>query len=382
MSYQSRILSIYASDTSGVCSMLYELGGMTVVHDASGCNSTYSTHDEPRWYHMESMIYISALTEKDAILGNDEKFVEDVSSTANTLHPAFIALCGSPMPYMTGTDFDALGEEIRQRTSLPVFALHTNGMGSYIDGASQALKSVVEYFAQEKREKTSAPSVNILGATPLDFSVCGQSEAIRNFLAENGFTVISNMAMGCSIDDIRSCTKAHCNLVISSSGLPAARFLEKEYGIPYVCGVPVGKEFSKALLAALRKGETAFPCRTMRSSGGTSNDTGVLHEAVYASSLACALALEGKGSVRVLTPLEADPELLAHHDHFVPDEKSCMECFRDLTSLVADPMYKPVVPPDVTFHVLVHEAFSGRCYRKDLKNLIAENFNLKEFNIQ
>ena len=35
----AKVISIYAADTSGVCSALYELGGMTVVHDASGCNS-------------------------------------------------------------------------------------------------------------------------------------------------------------------------------------------------------------------------------------------------------------------------------------------------------------------------------------------------------
>ena len=43
----NRILPVYAADISGVCSALYELGGMTVMHDASGCNSTYTTHDEP-----------------------------------------------------------------------------------------------------------------------------------------------------------------------------------------------------------------------------------------------------------------------------------------------------------------------------------------------
>ncbi|MFR5051076.1 MAG: hypothetical protein ACLTCP_06940 [Ruminococcus bicirculans (ex Wegman et al. 2014)] len=53
----AKVISIYAADTSGVCSALYELGGMTVVHDASGCNSTYATHDEPRWYDRKSMIY-------------------------------------------------------------------------------------------------------------------------------------------------------------------------------------------------------------------------------------------------------------------------------------------------------------------------------------
>ena len=45
----AHILSTYSADTFGVCSALFELGGMIVMHDPSGCNSTYTTHDEPRW---------------------------------------------------------------------------------------------------------------------------------------------------------------------------------------------------------------------------------------------------------------------------------------------------------------------------------------------
>ena len=45
----ARMISTYTADVSGVCSALYELGGMVVMHDPSGCNSTYNTHDEPRW---------------------------------------------------------------------------------------------------------------------------------------------------------------------------------------------------------------------------------------------------------------------------------------------------------------------------------------------
>ena len=56
MKRTNRILPVYAADISGICSALYELGGMTVMHDASGCNSTYTTHDEPRWYSMDSMV--------------------------------------------------------------------------------------------------------------------------------------------------------------------------------------------------------------------------------------------------------------------------------------------------------------------------------------
>lgn len=64
-----RIIPVYTADVSGVCSALYELGGMVVMHDPSGCNSTYNTHDEIRWYEQDSLIYISGLTEIDAVRG-------------------------------------------------------------------------------------------------------------------------------------------------------------------------------------------------------------------------------------------------------------------------------------------------------------------------
>ena len=68
MKQVAALVSTYSSDEFGICSALYELGGMVVMHDASGCNSTYTTHDEPRWYDMDSMIYISAISEMEAIL--------------------------------------------------------------------------------------------------------------------------------------------------------------------------------------------------------------------------------------------------------------------------------------------------------------------------
>ena len=71
--------SLYAADAMGVCSALYELGGMSVMHDASGCNSTYTTHDEPRWYDTECLVFITAMTEHETLMGDDEKTVRDNS---------------------------------------------------------------------------------------------------------------------------------------------------------------------------------------------------------------------------------------------------------------------------------------------------------------
>ena len=59
----------FAPDYSGVCSALFELGGMIVIHDACGCTGNYTGFDEPRWYGSSSGVYCSALRQIDAILG-------------------------------------------------------------------------------------------------------------------------------------------------------------------------------------------------------------------------------------------------------------------------------------------------------------------------
>ncbi len=149
-----KIIPIYTADVSGVCSALYELGGMTVMHDPSGCNSTYNTHDEIRWYDQDSMIYISGLTEIDAVMGNDEKLIRDIEIAAEELKPKFIALAGSPIPYMNGTDFEAIAKILEQDLGIPAFSVPTNGMHDYVYGAGIALAEIAKRI-EGKREVTA-----------------------------------------------------------------------------------------------------------------------------------------------------------------------------------------------------------------------------------
>ena len=375
MKQTARIISIHAADTSGVCSMLYELGGMVVVHDASGCNSTYSTHDEPRWYRQDSMIYISALTETDAILGNDEKLISDIAAAARDLSPRFIAVCGAPVPLLAGTDFPAIAAEIESRTGIPSFGLHTSGMNSYLTGASEALEAVVERFCTAPAVPTPNPSVNIIGATPLDFSVLGAVESIRDWLGNCGFEIVSCMAMGSTLDDVARAGNARVNLVVSSCGIAAAELLRERFGTPWVAGVPVGEKFPSVLADALRKametGADALPCAD-RSIPASNNVRipAVVGEAVFSGSLAKAIELDTGRPCRVLCPLEAADSLLADGDLRIADEDAAASAFAASSAVIADPMYAPVCPANATFLRLPHEAFSGRCYRKESLNLI------------
>ena len=168
MKQTQAFLSTYTADVSGVCSALFELGGMTVMHDASGCNSTYNTHDEPRWYDMDALVFISGLSELEAVLGDDEKLIEDTVRAAKELSPRFIALAGTPIPMITGCDLAAIAREIESRSGVPSFFVPSNGIGSYVSGAGQALRLYAERFVLPAHEKKKN-AVNILGATPLAF---------------------------------------------------------------------------------------------------------------------------------------------------------------------------------------------------------------------
>ncbi len=249
-----RIIPIYTSDVSGVCSALYELGGMVVMHDPSGCNSTYNTHDEIRWYDQDSLIFISGLTEIDAVMGNDEKFLSDIKEAAREFHPKFIALVSSPIPFMNGTDFPALAKVLEIETGIPSFAVPTNGMHDYVYGAGIAFEEIAKRFVTEKetRENHVKRIVNLLGITPLDFGPISKVEELKKNLEQYGWKIISTWAMGDTLEDLSNAGNAEVNLVVSSVGLRAARALKEKYGTPYVIGTPY-KEYAERISEALEK---------------------------------------------------------------------------------------------------------------------------------
>ena len=82
----------YSPDYSGCASALFELGGMIVLHDASGCTGNYLGYDEPRWMGSKSIVFCSGLRHMDAILGNDNLLIDRIIKAAESLKPRFIAV--------------------------------------------------------------------------------------------------------------------------------------------------------------------------------------------------------------------------------------------------------------------------------------------------
>lgn len=369
-----RMIPIYTADVSGVCSALYELGGMTVMHDPSGCNSTYNTHDEIRWYDQDSLIFISGLTEIDAIMGNDRKFIDDIEHAARELHPKFIALAGSPIPFMNGTDFPAIARVIETETGIPTFSVPTNGMNDYIYGAGIALEQIARRFVKEpdrqKKDRFPVRSVNLLGVTPLDFGPQENVERLKENLKKYGWNVLSTWAMGDELETLQKAGEATVSLVVSAVGLLAAEVLRETYKIPYVIGTPnqwLAEDISNALETAI----TRYAAVTQQSDPAAfylknrmqqEAEITLIGEPVTMGSLAAGIEKKYGHSARVFCPLKGCETLLGKKDKAVFGEEAMEEALKDARIIVADPLYRPVCPKDSIFYELPHVAFSGRIY--------------------
>mgnify|MGYP004460660117 CR=1 FL=1 len=470
--YQTHVFtSTYTADVSGVCSALYELGGMTVIHDPSGCNSTYSTHDEPRWFDTDSLMFVSGLDEMTAVLGDDNVLIDDVTHAVRDLKPRFVTLCSGSIPHIIAFDCKGVAHLLEKRTGVPMLPVATTGNRSYVAGVGAALTEWVKRFADplespyrvgssgspdcstntlegaagpescagKKLNGAADPeacgnesfSVNLLGVTPLDFSINGNVDAMRKVFEDAGIPVNCCAAMGESFDSLRHIFRASVNVVVSSCGRRLARYMEQTAGIPYVEGTPIGaygavrlpelaKEAYEKKRASLEDALEGASGSALTGSGdGASGSAGketaarpgslrmllakkkgdsegiclwkgnpaherwdvpdgqilIIGEEIFAQSLAAAINQLTPDCRHGLQSFAVWPDV----DHGFPEDVLA-ELIRKSRYIIGDPLYR-TIPHDSkqnTFVDFPHEAYSGRIFRDQIPVFIGKEYDVAE----
>lgn len=431
--YQTHVFtSTYTADVSGVCSALYELGGMTVIHDPSGCNSTYSTHDEPRWFDSDSLMFVSGLDEMTAVLGDDNVLIDDVDHAVRDLKPRFVTLCSGSIPHIIAFDCKGVAHLLEKRTGVPMLPVATTGNRSYVAGVGAALTEWVKRFADPSEnpyraantlEGAAGPdaggatpsdafSVNLLGVTPLDFSINGNVNALRKVFENAGIPVNCCAAMGESFDSLRHIFRASVNVVVSSCGRRLARYMEQTAGIPYVEGTPIGTygatrlpELAKEAYEKKRASLEGDSHGAMDGASGSlrmllakkKGDSEGIHlwkgnpahdrwdvpdgqiliigEEVFAQSLAAAINQLTPDCRHELRAFAVWPDV----DHGFPEDVLA-ELIRKSRYIIGDPLYR-TIPHDSKQNIFVdfpHEAYSGRIFRDQIPVFIGKDYDVAE----
>ena len=201
--------------------------------------------------------------------------------------------------------------------------------------------------------------------TPLDFGPQCCVDILKENIEKCGWKVFSTWAMGDNLENLARAGQAEVNLVVSSTGLRAARKLKERFGTPYVTGTPLwGLE--ERISESLDKKE-GIPYLENRLEGEP--EIMIIGEPVTMGSLAAAIEQKYHCPVRVLCPLEETEEILGENDRTVCGEEEIQKALQTAKIIIADPLYHPVCPPNAKFYKLPHIAFSGRIYRKELTNI-------------
>ena len=367
-----------APDYSGVCSALYELGGMSVIHDASGCTGNYAGFDEPRWYDNQKLVFCSGLRELDAVLGDDQKLINKVMLAAEDLKPEFITVLGSPVPMIIGTDFTGIATEIENLTNIPSLGFDTTGLNYYDVGISKAYLQLAKRFVKacdKKEEKT----VNILGATPLDFSANENITDLITLLEKNGYKVNASWSMHTTLEAIKETTKASMNIVISVAGLELARYLEKLYKMPYITGVPLGKSGETRLITALEVGQEKAD-EIIQSTTEEQKHVLIIGEQILSNSLRNYLKDEYQmNQVDVATFFELDKKIAGQEDIAIESELHLIKVIREdrYDIIIGDPLFQQLMPSQskAEFIELPHVAVSSRLYWNNSPRIMGEYIN-------
>ena len=254
-----KYIAPFAPDQSGAAAVLCELGGMVIILDAGGCAGNICGFDEPRWFTEKSAMFSAGLRDMDAILGRDDRLVEKIVKACRKMQCNFIAVIGTPVPSVIGTDYRALKKMIEKQTGYPAVMVETNGMELYDAGIEKALLEIFKTFTEDREGFPITGRVGILGATPLDIpaekdgwnknKAYGSSasdiglpsygDRIRQYYQKRGFKEVFCYGLGSDFPEIAEAAGCEKNFVIAPAALPAARYLKKKYGIPFETGYPL-----------------------------------------------------------------------------------------------------------------------------------------------
>lgn len=237
----SRFLPPFASDYSGAASVMQGLGAMTIFIDPGCCAGNYAECDAG--HEPASGTVVSAhVSSTDTALGADRQIVAQSIDFIEGATPPLAVLVGTPVSSATGIDLGALAKRIERSSGIPVLALGTTGFAWYDAGVQIACEALMQRFLPcnadggcGKTDASRPARVNILGASRFDFARMDEELAhLVHQLSEKGFEPIAPHDIA-SFSDLAN---ADASIALSASGVPLARRLEREFGIPYVVDRP------------------------------------------------------------------------------------------------------------------------------------------------
>ncbi len=158
---------------------------------------------------------------------------QDYNATYADSNRPLIAIMGSAVPAFTGVDCDGIAAALEE-SGIPAISLACDGFTPGPVGLSKALLTLGKALICQPDAKDPR-LVGILGHSTALLGRQSKLDHGQEHLNKRNFRGVFWGEEG-----IENTARVSLNWVVSAAGLPLARYMEKQFGIPYITGIPVG----------------------------------------------------------------------------------------------------------------------------------------------
>ncbi len=390
-------LPSFSPDYCGASGVFYEMDGLTIMCDPGACTGTILAYDEPR-LDLSRSLHSVQIGEKQAVFGIDRELLEKAGKVLEEHDRTCVVLLGTPIAATLAVDYKGLAGELSRKYGIPGFGITTSSIDTYDVGEQKSFDALAEYAAgtsvsdpmrkaesvHNAEHEISEPEfkVNVIGATPLNMWDVNKVNDAIDLLKECGASYVSVWGRNAGISEIGKSGDAGINIVVSASGLSAARKLRRKFGTPYIVGFPIGKMAE----AAWRDTIPRFLSGSVGSSGDSfdfapgedifnrSPRALIVGEQVSAGAIRDCLRNEfGYEEVQVASFFMMDAELMEPGDRHLNDEDDFVTMTTEngrYDLVICDPLMYPLISyrPSKTMP-WPHIAVSGRIYTSRCANI-------------
>jgi len=191
---------------------------------------------------LKNRMYTLGTKEDEIIFGNSNRLFSAIEGIADRFKPEAIFVSQAPVSEIIGDDLESLCKSAEKKSGIAVVLLPNCGLKIGAEkGIRYVLNLLTQMFAVESMEKDNTLRCNLLGSCCDEYGFYQDAEEISRMM-ESYFQMSVNCVFpsDCSVENIRSMSRADINLVLREEALDSAILLEERFGIPYVCGRPYG----------------------------------------------------------------------------------------------------------------------------------------------
>ncbi len=286
----------------------------------------------------------SDIRNEDIITGTENKVMQTFERGMEQYTPNFVLLCCAPSASMINSDLEYAAEKITGQSGLPAAEVKIDGEKDYLYGIGATLEILGRILLTPC--ETLPGTVNLLGANTIDWTK-ETVASVDEMIANAGWQVLSHWGTKETTENLKRAAAAQVNVVVSEAGLKLARYMEREFDIPFVAGAPFGKKNAENLALQLKGYKSAgIPAENEENPAqSTAPEILVVAEQFIANALRETLLAHGQRNIRVLSFYDMDRAYMLPGDKKLTgeDDFAAQANVDSVRMIIADLDYRPLV---------------------------------------